>query len=301
MIGEVKMNDLLEILHPVIQSGLETRKIDLKREFDLSERPRQARLAKLISALINTPGGAAYIVIGVMDHKDRRSDDPKEYIVGFNPGEADLFQRQVQQAVTNFLEPVPTVHFRMVDHPSSGKKLGVIQIPRSFNRPHRLKRDSGEIEQGVYLKRGSEIMPADSDEIQAMTEASQDNRLILNFHHALNASQLNQLRGILGALPEVLHYSGHFDNALPYSEEVVRILDGVGLTSEEWKSLNFIVNLPGYAYAAAVVLAEIHGRSGRFPHVLRLRPQQNDRNQYDIAEIIRLQNVRDDARDRFIR
>ncbi len=295
------MDKFLKIIGPVIESGLETRKIDLKREYSLDERPKQAKLAKLISALANTPGGSAYIVIGVKDKKDRHSNDPSEIIVGFNPDTADSFQRQLQQAVTNYIEPRPTVNFYLVPYPNNDRILGVVHIRRSFNRPHRLKKSSGKVEQGVYLKRGSETMPATPHEIEAMEEASQDNRLILNFSRPLTNPQLLQLRELLGALPEIIKLPGapvQFSNELPLNKDVVEKVDSVGLTTEEWQTLNFIINLPGLTPAASAVIAEVHGRSGHFPHILRLRPKENDRSQFEVAEIVKLQNIRDAARNR---
>jgi hypothetical protein len=45
------------------------------------------------------------------------------------------------------------------------------------------------------------------------------------------------------------------------------------------------------------VLAELHGRMGYFPPVLRLRPvEQALPPRYELAEVINLQAVRDSAR-----
>ena len=298
------MPDLFSILEPVIASGMETRKIDLKREVDLSDKPHAAKFAKIVSAMANTPGGAAYIVIGVQDHKERTSSDPHDYVVGFDPDQADDFQRQMQQALHNNLEPVPMAEFRSVIHPLAGKYLGVVQIARSFNRPHRLKRASGEIEPGVYVKRGSEMMLANADEVEAMRAASQDSRLILNFARPFTHTQLLQLQGLLGALPEVVDLPGtpvQFIDDRPLTEQVVDLLDNAGLTMEERTSLHFIINPPGRASAASAVLAEMHGRCGHFPHVSRMTPSPEDRSVYSVVEIVMLQNIRDTARARATR
>ena len=298
------MPELFSILEPVITSGLETRKIDLKREVDLSDKPRAARFAKLVSALANTPGGAAYIVIGVQDRKERQSSDPRDYVVGFDPDQADDFQRLMQQALSNNLDPVPLAELRLVEHPAAGRTMGLVQIARSFSRPHRLKRASGEVEPGVYLKRGGETLLATPDEVQAMEAASQNSRLVLNFARPLTHTQLVQLQGLLEVLPEVIDLPGipvQFTNNRPLAEQVVEILDSAGLTLEEWASLSFIVNLPGFAPAASAVLAEIHGRSGHFPHVIRMTPSPEDSAVYNVTEVVKLQNVRDAARARSTR
>jgi len=296
------MPDLYSTVEPVIRTGLEPRKIDLKREVDLSDRPRAAKFAKIVSALANTAGGTAYVVVGVKDNKDRHTDQPADYVVGFEPDHADVFQRQLQQALEQFVEPIPTVGFHLVTHPETGRMLGVIEIERSFNRPHRVRRDSGEVEQGIYLRRGGELFQATADEIEAMRQASLDSRLVLNFARKFTDGQLRELRTSLGALPEVIDAPGmpvQFNDNEPLALQVLVTLDGLGLTLEEWASLRFVVNLPGIVSAAAALTAEIHGRSGNFPHIIRMVRQADDG--YHVTEIVKLQNIRDDARKRSTR
>lgn len=298
------MSDLFTMLEPVIKSGVETSKIELKREVDLKDRPKAAKFAKIVSALANTPGGTAYVVIGVKDRKDRQSNDPREYVVGFEVDQADSFQRQMQQALANYLEPVPEAKLLLVDHPVAGKTMGVIQISRSFNRPHAVKRSSENVEQGVYLKRSGELHPANTDEIRAMETASQSNSLVLNFVRALTPAQIDQLRCLLGALPEVIDLPGapvQFPAERLLDESVTDVLDSAGLTLDQWTSLSIIVNLPGLAPAASAIIAEIHGRTGHFPHVIRLTPSPEDSSVYIVSEVVKLQNIRDAARHRATR
>ena len=48
---------------------------------------------------------------------------------------------------------------------------------------------------------------------------------------------------------------------------------------------------------AACVLAELHGRMGYFPTIVRLRPVAGSvSREYELAELIGLQDVRDAAR-----
>lgn len=57
--------------------------------------------------------------------------------------------------------------------------------------------------------------------------------------------------------------------------------------------------LPALNYAAGVMLAEIHGRMGHFPAIVRLRPVTEGLvTEYDVAEIINLEVVRSKARSR---
>jgi hypothetical protein len=76
-------------------------------------------------------------------------------------------------------------------------------------------------------------------------------------------------------------------------------LDRVGLTSQEWQTLPILVNLPSLNVIAAVLLAELHGRTGHFPAVIRLRPIPNSTPpQFEVAEVLNLQAIRDSARQR---
>jgi hypothetical protein len=69
------------------------------------------------------------------------------------------------------------------------------------------------------------------------------------------------------------------------------------LTPEEWQTAPLLVVLPSLNYIAAIVLAELHGRMGYFPSVVRLRPVEDALPpRYEVTEIINLQGVRDAAR-----
>jgi hypothetical protein len=63
-----------------------------------------------------------------------------------------------------------------------------------------------------------------------------------------------------------------------------------------------ITSPPAVCTLAVVLLAELHGRCGYFPAHLRLRPVEGPDGsprlppQYEVAEILDLQAIRDDAR-----
>lgn len=55
--------------------------------------------------------------------------------------------------------------------------------------------------------------------------------------------------------------------------------------------------LPSLNFIAAVLLAELHGRMGYFPTIVRLRPVADATpRRFEVAELIDLQSVRDVAR-----
>ncbi len=64
------------------------------------------------------------------------------------------------------------------------------------------------------------------------------------------------------------------------------------------KPAYLLVNPPGFAPAAFVLLAELHGRIGHFPALIRLRPKPGPVTTYEVAEIPNLQSIREEARRR---
>ena len=124
--------------------------------------------------------------------------------------------------------------------------------------------------------------------------------LILNFTHPLTSAQLAAISQISGAqIERVIEVKTHLDPALPFAEQARALIESIGLSSEEWQTKSLLINLPSFSPVAALVLAELHGRMGYFPAVLRLR-QNSDVTppQIEVAEIINLQAVRDAARQR---
>ncbi len=81
-------------------------------------------------------------------------------------------------------------------------------------------------------------------------------------------------------------------------QQIVAIVNAVGLTSEEWQTRQVLINPPGFAPAAFVLLAELHGRMGHFPTLVRLRPKAGPVTVYEVAELLNLQTIRETARTR---
>ena len=83
----------------------------------------------------------------------------------------------------------------------------------------------------------------------------------------------------------------------PFCRSWSSLLDKLSLSAEALQTEAILVNLPSLNFIAALLLAELHGRMGYFPPVLRLRPAPGSLPpQYEVAEILNLQNVRDSAR-----
>lgn len=124
--------------------------------------------------------------------------------------------------------------------------------------------------------------------------------LLLNFGHPLTDSQLARVRELVGRdVERVLAVPTQFDHARPFDEQVRELLAQVPLTPEQWQTTPLIINPPSLAPITAVLLAEIHGRSGYFPTILRLSPVPGvTPPRYEVAELLALQVIRDQARQR---
>ncbi len=124
--------------------------------------------------------------------------------------------------------------------------------------------------------------------------------IILNFAHPLTPRQLDQLTTLTGAPPErIQDVRAQFDLQQPFQPQIVRLLDDLGIQPDEWQSGGWLLVLPSLNYAAAALLAELHGRIGHFPAILRLRPVAGALvTEYDVAEIVNLEAVRAEARTR---
>jgi hypothetical protein len=122
--------------------------------------------------------------------------------------------------------------------------------------------------------------------------------LILNFSHPLTADQLVQVEALTGQpVSQVLDLPTQFDNDQPFPPQVRKLVAAIGLEPQRWQSDPILVNPPSYNFGALTLLAELHGRMGYFPAILRVRPVAGSiPPRYEVAEVINLQAVRDQAR-----
>ncbi|RLC90501.1 MAG: hypothetical protein DRI37_01245 [Chloroflexi bacterium] len=124
--------------------------------------------------------------------------------------------------------------------------------------------------------------------------------LILNYSHPLTKAQCAQLAALTGeAIDEVRDIPTHLDTSRPFAEQVVALADAARLSPEAWQTTRLCVLLPALNYAAAALLAELHGRMGYFPLIARLRPvAETLPPQFEVAELLNLQSLREAARRR---
>ena len=124
--------------------------------------------------------------------------------------------------------------------------------------------------------------------------------LILNFAHPLTDAQKAQIEALTGAsIERIVTVPVHFDNAQPFLPQLEQLMSQVPLTPEEWQTTAILVNPPSLNFITALLLAELHGRMGYFPPIVRLRPVPGAvPPRYEVAEILNLQAVREMARER---
>jgi hypothetical protein len=121
--------------------------------------------------------------------------------------------------------------------------------------------------------------------------------LILNFTHPLTDEHKAQIEALAGVnIDEVRTIPVQIDQAEPLGPQISAIVDAAQLSSQEWQTSPLLINPPGYAPAAFVLLAELHGRIGHFPTLLRLRPKSGPVTTYEAAELLNLQAIRNEAR-----
>lgn len=122
--------------------------------------------------------------------------------------------------------------------------------------------------------------------------------ILLNFSHPITDLQRSQITALTGAEPaRVIDALPQFDDQQPFAEQVQALLAELPLTPAQWQGEPLLVVLPSLNFIAAALLAELHGRMGYFPPVVRTRPVAGSvLRQFEVAEILNLQAIRERAR-----
>jgi hypothetical protein len=124
--------------------------------------------------------------------------------------------------------------------------------------------------------------------------------ILLNFSHPFTPAQMEQVEALTGQkIQRVVHIKSQVDPQQPLVPQVVALADEVGLSSTEWQTLPLLINPPSLHWVAVTLLAELHGRCGYFPAHVRMRPVPGVvPPQYEVAEVLDLQALRNAARER---
>ena len=124
--------------------------------------------------------------------------------------------------------------------------------------------------------------------------------ILLNFAHPLTAEHLAQIRSLTGQeIERTVSLPVQFDPDQPFEPQLRALMAAIPLSAEELQTRPLLVNPPSLNFITALILAELHGRMGYFPPVIRLRPiPESLPPRYEAAEILNLQAIRDAARVR---
>ena len=122
--------------------------------------------------------------------------------------------------------------------------------------------------------------------------------IVLNFAHPITEEQRAQIEALAGqSIERVVDIPSQIDVQHPLAPQVVAMADAAGLSPAEWQTLPILVNPPSLNFSAVALLAELHGRMGYFPPIVRLRPVQGSvPPRFEVAEIVDLQRIRERAR-----
>ena len=122
--------------------------------------------------------------------------------------------------------------------------------------------------------------------------------ILINFSHPTTADQHAQIETLTGQpIDRTIEHPAQFDTAEAFAPQVAELVASVGLNAAEWQTEPLLLILPSLNFGAAALLAELHGRCGYFPPIVRIRPVPDSLPpKFEVAEIIDLQAVRDEAR-----
>jgi hypothetical protein len=122
--------------------------------------------------------------------------------------------------------------------------------------------------------------------------------IVINFSHPLTDDQKAQLENLTGEeVKDVRELQALFDNEKPFAPQTKRLVGKCGLSTEEWQTERILIVPPSLNFIAVTLIAELHGRMGYFPPIVRIRPVEGAvPPKFEVAEIIDLQAVRDRAR-----
>lgn len=122
--------------------------------------------------------------------------------------------------------------------------------------------------------------------------------ILLNLSHPLTAVQRAQIEQLAGQpIDRTIEEMAQFDLDQPFAEQAAALVDCLGLTPAEWQQESLLLIPPSLNFGAAALLAELHGRCGYFPPIVRTRPAPGSLPpRFEVAEIVNLQKIREIAR-----
>lgn len=129
--------------------------------------------------------------------------------------------------------------------------------------------------------------------------------ILLNFAHPITEEQQRQIENLTQQkIEKIIAVNSQINPEEPLAPQITAMADACGLSQEEWQTLPLLINPPSLNFSTAALIAELHGRMGYFPAMVRLKPAVDERGErlvpprFVVAEIVNLQAIRDAARAR---
>ncbi|MBX3277952.1 MAG: hypothetical protein KF868_08135 [Acidobacteria bacterium] len=124
--------------------------------------------------------------------------------------------------------------------------------------------------------------------------------ILINFSHPITKHHREEIAQLIGRpIGSIIEVKTHFNSEISIAEQMRLLIDSIALTAEEWQTEELLINLPSLSIGAAALLAELHGRCGYFPAVVRWAPIENSLPpQFEAIEIVNLQGIRNQAREK---
>jgi len=122
--------------------------------------------------------------------------------------------------------------------------------------------------------------------------------ILLNFSHPLTEKQIASIEEMLSCkISRPVHCHIYFDNDQSFLNQVRDLFSSETLSENEIQTQPVLVVLPSHSFIAGLILAELHGRMGHFPAVVRIGPVPDSVPvAYKVSEIVDLQALRDEAK-----
>jgi hypothetical protein len=282
-----------------IKDGIEDDIVEL-RAFSppLRDRCLMEDIIREIVAVANT-GKEGYILFGVNDAANRMKG--REAVPGVKQTcPDDQVEREINNKLGTFTEPRLRIRYFLSAY--DGKKIGILIVLRSKSRPHMIAKNGEKLRRGDYpVRSGTTTEVLSPDKLREITQRSTKKCVtVLNFTHTFKDFQREQLETMLDCFVEHIWPDSKIDvdTHSPLGPQVKKLVDDLGYTPEEWQDVGrFVVSLPGLSDVGAVLLAELHGRMGQFPVIVRReKPEGKQLAEYEVEEVIDLSKIRDEAR-----
>lgn len=294
---------MLGLLKRYIEEGMEDETVELKESYHIGEATRE------MVAMANG-GRRGYILFGVVEDANRPKRRGRTTWSRHNEfANCDDTERKLRQYVLDRVTPPPIFRVHSFKW-TNGDTIGVVSVSAS-DKVHEFVRDVQDRgdkvigRPGTFLIRdGVQVRPMTSDEVARAKQKGQTNQGVrvvdvINFGHALTDGQIEQLRrlGYVIGIPN-LGERINLDDGKHFASQVERILDSFGYSKMEWEALGgqTLFVLPTLSDIAGVLLAQLHGRMGHFPRVIRRT--RDEHGGFSVIEVIDLQSLRAQQRSK---